>query len=245
DTTKIFHFDASAESLYGIHQKFLFLKKRNVPVKNCLIILDYALLSKTENQEGHIVRKHYLLTGESKFDFQFLFFKAYLDRNFLRAYYDLKITHHFKPYMQKVMLRKTFDYEPVTNELQLKSDEAAIGNGTFYNKKKINTFARKDTLTTKISPPVIDSMQWSFLNDIKSILVEDAADYKIIISPLYHQKYLNPADVKKLKDIFGPENVFDFSGKNKFTDDYRNYYDIIHYRPTVTRGILKMIYQKQ
>ncbi|MEO5572036.1 MAG: hypothetical protein ABIT08_00125, partial [Bacteroidia bacterium] len=42
DTTKIFHFDASAESLYGIHQKFLFLKKRNVPVKNCLIILDYA-----------------------------------------------------------------------------------------------------------------------------------------------------------------------------------------------------------
>ena len=35
---------------------------------------------------------------------------------------------------------------------------------------------------------------------------------------------LNESDLIYLKDTFGEDNVFDFSGINEFTNDYRNYY---------------------
>jgi hypothetical protein len=46
-----------------------------------------------------------------------------------------------------------------------------------------------------------------------------------------------------LSGIFGTERVFDFSGVNEFTTDFRNYYEESHYRPQVAREILKRIYE--
>ena len=44
---------------------------------------------------------------------------------------------------------------------------------------------------------------------------------KIIISPEYKQIRMNPADVEQLKNIFGSEHVYDFSGINQYTNDIR------------------------
>jgi hypothetical protein len=237
---KILHFDASGESLYGIHQKIVFLDKENVPIKNCLLPLDHLTLKKTTNHDGILGRKHYILSGENEPAFQFIFFKAFLDRRFLVAYFDMRINHTFKPYMRGVVNIRKWDYYPVNNELQQNAAEEEMKKGTYYT-KIIKGFKRKDTLT-KISPPTIGSVQLSYLNNIKKIFDKDSTSYKIIINPIYDQVYMNPGDVNKLKEIFGGENVFDFSGKNKFTDDYRNYYDRSHYRPVVSREILKIIY---
>ena len=54
---------------------------------------------------------------------------------------------------------------------------------------------------------------------------------------------LNESDLIYLKDTFGEDNVFDFSGINEFTNDYRNYYEISHYRPHVARKILEIVYE--
>ena len=69
--------------------------------------------------------------------------------------------------------------------------------------------------------------------------------YRVVVSPLYDQIKMNPEDVKALGEIFGAENVFDFSGVSEFTSDYRNYYDDSHYRPNVAREVLNIAYGKK
>jgi len=57
----------------------------------------------------------------------------------------------------------------------------------------------------------------------------------------YKQK-LSVDDVEKLQNVFGRNNVYDFSGHNLFTKDYNNYYETSHYRPSVAADILSIIY---
>ena len=70
-------------------------------------------------------------------------------------------------------------------------------------------------------------------------------NYRIIISPLYNQIKLNNQDLDYLKQLFGKDNVFDFSGINKFTKDYNNYYESSHYRPHIAREIMQLIYHDE
>lgn len=66
--------------------------------------------------------------------------------------------------------------------------------------------------------------------------------YKVVINPLYDQNKINSRDLATLKDIFGSDNVYDFSGVNWITSDYHNYYEESHYRPHVAKWILGKIY---
>ena len=59
--------------------------------------------------------------------------------------------------------------------------------------------------------------QTELLKEIDQICRKHNTSVKIIISPDYNQISINPADVEILKDIFGYENVFDFSGINEYT----------------------------
>ncbi len=77
------------------------------------------------------------------------------------------------------------------------------------------------------------------------MLNEDHAQYKIILSPLYSQVKLNEKDIKALCDIFGKENVFDFSGINDITNNMYNYYESYHYRPEVAKLMMDSIYRSK
>lgn len=55
--------------------------------------------------------------------------------------------------------------------------------------------------------------------------MKNNTSYKIVISPEFNQTNLDKTDVKKLEDIFGAANVFDYTGINKYTNDWHNYYE--------------------
>jgi hypothetical protein len=80
------------------------------------------------------------------------------------------------------------------------------------------------------------------LKEIKRILVKNKTNYKVIISPLYEQTKLNKHDINILTSIFGL-NLYDYSGKNNFTENKLNYYETSHYIPSVGDSILQMIYK--
>lgn len=84
--------------------------------------------------------------------------------------------------------------------------------------------------------------QIKLLSEIAKVFQDHHTKYKIIISPEYKQIRLNPADVEQLKEIFGAENVYDFSGINKYTNNIRNYYEGSHYRPCLGRQLLDSVY---
>ena len=91
-------------------------------------------------------------------------------------------------------------------------------------------------------PPVLMKPQIKLLSEMAEVFQTHHTNCKIIISPEYKQIRMNPADVEQLKNIFGSENVYDFSGINQYTNDIRNYYDGAHYRPCLGRQLLDSIY---
>ena len=93
----VYHFDASAESLYGIYKKIIFLDERGVNLKNCLLILDDVALAKSDNHKGHIAIKHPKVSRESALDFHLEFLRAFMTPRFLTGFLDYKIRNRIVP----------------------------------------------------------------------------------------------------------------------------------------------------
>jgi hypothetical protein len=90
--------------------------------------------------------------------------------------------------------------------------------------------------------PIIGPVQRGMLAEARDILARHGARWRVVSSPRYDQIRLPAADLAALQQIFTPEAVFDYAGKNDITDDRRNYYETFHYRPKVGRRILREIY---
>jgi hypothetical protein len=238
---KIFHFDASSESLLGINLKLKYLDKRSA-ISNCLIVLDCNTLATVTNQSDHLFAKHYALSGENRLSFHWKFLKVFLDRNFLVAYLDLKLRHRFRPYMADVLEARVWDYDPQHNELSLHSTvEKEISEGQYFTAKR-NTFSPREG-EARFSPEVIGPVQLRLLSEIEEILLRHRTNYRLVVSPLYNQVSLARQDLDILRSIFGANRVFDFSGVNELTSPIENYYEESHYRPIVSRAIIRSIYK--
>jgi len=238
-----FHFDAFGESLYGIYAKFKYLNLKNIKIANALIVLDSShMLQKVNNSSGRLYLKHPELSGQNKFFFHFENFRDFLSLEFLLLFWDFTIMGHEIP---KLSLVPQDPYDLPANEIRWDFVESVIAANPeqYYTKEKIQTFFKRDNLE-KYSPKTINSEQIKTLIEIKKILILNKTNYKIIISPVYDQIKFNKDDLNKLYEIFGKENVFDFSGVNAITENYLNFYDSrSHYRPHVADFILEKIYK--
>lgn len=239
-----FHFDGSSETLYAIDQKIKYINNKHQPFKNALFVLDYETLSTTIPLESHLFAVAPQLTGyRNWFTFHAAFIKAFLSPRFLCSYIDFRINREVKEYMKKGNLLddRPIYYDLSTNEEKYLHFEKLIAEDKYYTETKKAVFYNRDT-TEHYSPPAIGDKQLEILSGIQEILKKNNTNYKLVISPLYNQKKLNPADLKILREIFGENNVSDFSGINELTGDYRNYYEASHYRPHVARKVMECSY---
>ena len=122
-----------------------------------------------------------------------------------------------------------------------RTDSIIAADSAAYYAQKKDVFYTRDTIQ-HYGKPEIGPEQLRLLNNIKSILAAHHTNYRIVISPLYDQLKLDPADRAALEQIFGKEYVFDFSGINNITADKHNYYEISHYRIPACTYILDRIY---
>ena len=58
------------------------------------------------------------------------------------------------------------------------------------------------------------------LYEIHDILVRNNTNYKVILNPIYDQLLFSTEDKEFLLTLFGNNNIADFSGKNRITNDY-------------------------
>ena len=240
-----FHFDASAESIYGIYKKLDLLSLRHVPIKNVLIVLDEGTLNATGDSKGHLIMKHPLLSGRNPYAFQFEYVKSFFDFDFLQGLLLYELPNGTKKYTQALFENPPMDYEVESNEIQFTVFEKLIGtNSEEYYGRHRQAFYQRDTIE-HVSESAIHSEQKWMLNEIFRILRDEGADYRIVISPLYDQVRFNQDDLNFLVGTFGKGKVFDYSGINHLTNDMSNYYETHHYRPHVARWILHDMYQKK
>lgn len=241
-----FHFDASGENLYGIYKKVEYLDRKVSNIDNVLLLLSYGTLSGIKPKKGHLViNAPQLENGRNFFEFHLEFFKVFLNPRFLFAYFDFNLFGQIRNYMKSGYLLddRPLVYELSSNEIRFEYFEAMINKdeGLYYGPRKHIFYERTGKI--KYSPICIHAKHKMYLEEIKNIFCKHKTNYKIIISPLYDQVGLNKDDVKYLCEIFGTENVFDFSGINEFTNNYKNYYEDSHYRPHVARKIIEEIYK--
>ena len=108
--------------------------------------------------------------------------------------------------------------------------DSLIQAGVLYNRDKTQKFKEK-----QISPSEED-----LLLKIKEIFTKHNTNYYIVIPPLYDQLKFNLSDFQIIKNIFG-DNVYDYSGINKFTNDVYNYPDGIHFQYYLTKQIIDSV----
>ena len=238
-----FMFDASGESIYGIYTKLKYLDSKNVEIKNALIILCRdCSFSQTENHKGHLFVKHPATSGEDNLSFQFDFFKAFLSPKFLFNFYSYKILGNYKPFMSGYIENRKITFDTLTNEINIIDQETEIiqNPAEYYAKRNELFYSRIGEKTDSIQR--INKKQIFMLKEVKRILEKNNTNYKVVLSPLYEQIKFNHSDLLLLKNEFG-NNLYDFSGKNSFTDNKTNYYETSHFRPNVGDSIFKIIYK--
>jgi hypothetical protein len=237
-----FMFDASSESIYGIDIKLKYLFLKHVPLKNVLIVMCRdENFKESGNSSEHLYIKHPLLSGQSWLGFQLTFFKAYATPKFLWHFYDFMLTGKYKTNMTGYIEYRKMKYDTINNQQRILDQEEEITNNPseYYDKRKDLFYKRNGERVDSLQR--IKREHFILLEDIKNILEKSNTSYKIVLSPLYEQIAFNKKDLSLLNDVF-PGHVYDFSGKNIFTDKVTNYYETSHYRPQVGDSILKIIY---
>lgn len=235
----------TAESIAAVSMKLQALDKAGAPIKNLLLILDKGALQNDQLLTGHTNVLPPAISGISNFAFQQEFCQAFFFPSVLFPYLDYKLFHQYRPYMRGVINPYGAIRNTVTNDIVNPREKLIEEEGERYWEKRKGEFLKKDCLRDgkyKESPKVIREKQLRLLQDIQAICLKHQTSVKVIINPDYNQINLNPADVQVLESLFGPRNVFDFSGINEYTEDIHNYYEQGHYRPMLGARLLERIY---
>ncbi len=245
DSSSCFHFDGYGESLYLIHKKILYIDGRS-KINNAIICIDRDVLMQAEPYYSHL---HYtppkLVDNDNYLSFQFEYIKTYLQPEFFRAFAGFKLTNKIKPYMVETGIIDTmpYHYDLKHNEVgrQRSSD---IIDTSYYTEKVVAAFAKVNrTKEQTYFDNSIKEKQRLLLTDIKNVLDKNNTSYRVVINPMYDQKKLSVEDMTFLKSLF-KDNLYDFSGINKFTDSYYNYTDPSHFRAFVASKIMEIMYEK-
>lgn len=239
------HFDEAFGSISGVSDKVAFIDKNGGQLKNALLVIDHELLSRLEQKDNYLVISPPILKNyRNIIDFHKQHFIAFFNLTFLVALADYNMFGVFRPYMQNYIDNSHSTYLPQYNEIQKPFAEKKIAEGVYYDAELLKSFENvQEPGSYSLEELSIEEIEC--LKDIKEIFNKHKTSYKIVISPLYDQVKLNRKTYHILCSIFGKENIYDFSGVNKWTKDYHNYYEILHYRPCVAAEIMDIIYNSK
>lgn len=243
---KAFHYDASGESIKALRDKVIFINNKGEKIDHALLIFDDFLLSLTDPLTGPVSEPHPAVSGGGWLNFHAVYFKAFLSEFYFVKFLDYKTNRTFRPYMKGVVETRPITYDPISNDFYLEIyDKEIEKDPQGYARKHPEAYPPRDTVNYHETRKVIGRKQKMLLYDIAAVFKNQKTNFKIIFSPTYDQVHFNKTDLAVIQEIFGKENVFDFSGKNEFTRDWKNFYESFHYRPKVARAILDSIYSKQ
>lgn len=242
--SKAFIFDGSGEGIWGISKKAEYLDELGDTIRNALLVLDRTLLKTTKMNEGHIAIPMPVVSKSSYSKYYLTFLEASLDPKFIISYIDYSIFRKYRKYMKLFIVRDEIKpkFNPINCDYSPGYDEVIRVDSIGYYKKLINNGEFYDRPVEKKWKCEITDLEIEQLKSIKNIFSKHNTKYTIIISPAYDQIPLEDEQLELLNKIFGKENIFNFSGKNKYTENISNHYESWHYKPIVANDIMRIIY---
>lgn len=241
-----FHFDALGETLWGVRNKIRYLDQSGIPLKYVLWTLDEELLSVTKNRDGYQVISPPALSGASTTRFYKTFIQSMLEPEMALAYLDYSIFGQYRGYMNNIVRKSpgALSMDPITADLYYTIEEEIQKNPEAYYQPIQHIFYTRDaeSISRDVESPLSQD-QLDLIVEIATILDKHNAECRIIINPLYNQIPFNQSWLQVLNHYFGEENVYDFSGKNQWTESVENYYETSHFRPHVANQLMEIVYR--
>lgn len=236
-----YHMGVNDETLFGIEAKLHFLSQQGYEIDHALLLLDHRLLSLSANQNVHIFRESYRVSGETKSSYYQRFVIAFLKPNFQKAYWQYKWNGSITD--DNVLWDPGFKFHKETGDIDYARMDSLIHLDSlkFYEEINADYFYTRDSTETST---VISTQGWSLLKSIADKLKKNNTQLRLVITPNYDQIPLHDSDLSGLQELFGTQNVFNYSGKNKFTNDIGNYYEHKHFKPYIANELLKQIYAR-
>jgi hypothetical protein len=248
ENTRQYLFQAWAESLTGIEQKIDYIDKNGNDIDNAIVMLDIPFsFSEEQLSQKVLFIKHYKFSKQSKLAFQAALFYGFAQK-------PSKWASSIKAYLHPVIA--VFPADTISNdwgtrnryaEFSVQPQKDSLSNCSATNKaaflQQIDHFSDADL---QVSEPLINEMFLRKLTHIKEVFDRHQTDYRIVISPgyCYTHPAINPKDLYLLREIFGDDKVFDYSGKNNITMDCYNFSDPNHFGLSVGWQIIEDMYNK-
>jgi hypothetical protein len=212
-------------------------------MSNVIVLLDRDnSFAPSIDSTGHLYIRHPLISGGSRLAFQYSFFKGYLHPKFLVSFYAYVFRNQYRPFMKNCISQTGIIYDSVTNEIDLSEieNEIKVDSMKYYSQLKGILYDRKGETTDTVSR--IRGQYLEMLDTICQIFKRNNTNYKVIIGPVYDQVRFCEKDMNILREKF-TDHLYDFTGKNYFTEDKGHYYESNHFRPSVGDSILKIVYK--
>lgn len=241
-----FRFFSNSEGLGDLVLKLEALDRQpNQPIKNLLIVAEPVLLNMSVEQRGvmHIMPPE--VSGRSAASYQTTFLQGFFRTDFFIPYMHYLFSKKYDDSMNRIINNvKQFRTRYTNDEILHIADYRKEQGNNFYENDAWN-----DILKNKPKPytrqPIIKAPQLECLLKIKAICKKHNTNVKIAIGPELKPGYINDADIKTLKQIFGKNNVVNYnSSEYSRYSDYHNFYDHAHYTREVGQHILKDLYSK-
>lgn len=232
----------NAESLAGLDMKLHAMERDHARIDNVLIVLDASSLGDDRQRDGweHILPPE--VSGKSNLLTQVQMMRTFILPDFLLPYLKYKLTGQISS-SAKCMNPYGRIRNPENNDSYNPRERMIARQGEAYwqglDAKKLPTRTHRQV----VGPVYIFAPQARKLLDIAALLKRHHTNYRIVISPDYKQVAMNPKDRESLYVIFGRKNVFDFTGVNRFTADYHDYYEAAHYRPRLGDRVMRAVYR--
>lgn len=238
-TALAFHLDQSGDGCPGALERLRFVYAHVPEVKNVLLVVDAIFLEQTHEDGGIQYRTPWQMKQKKDyFAFQIAALRFFLSWNGIKSYWQIGEDYkHILPYYYDERHEPHF----IGKEQALAQDPENYYAHYAMQHSPIYRFPQRDTIE-QVGAPVLRKENIRMLSEIHDLFVQGGTNYKVVVSPVYDQVKLNPRDKAVLDSLFGEKNVYDFSGINEFTQDSLNYYEASHYRPCVSKQLLKIMY---
>lgn len=239
-----FHFDSSGESPRSLYLKLKYLQSQNVDLKYALIVVPPQWFAFKDRNEPPFINHPDIDPDISIWDYHWLFFKGFLNREFFRAYVASAFTgKNLRVGKVTAVETQPFVIHNTTNEEvnSIWDDSIRIHPTEFYSQRKAFFDIKR---VPHLLPQFSDSESERYVDGIAQILTEEKTDYYVVIGPTLDKSQMNSIDKAILQKAFGT-HLKDYTTTMNWVSDIDTcYYDPIHYRYPVASLILDSIYSQ-
>ena len=240
-----FLFQAWGETLTGIEQKIEYIDDMGGGLKNVIILFDIpgSFTGKQLPTNANTI-KDPNISGQPKWKYQLTLLADFIQK----PSQWIRTLHNPTPAITFDTI--TNDWDSNNRFADLSTPPAKDSLSSLSSKAKaafLIDISNKTDDDLVCSDPVISHEAELQLRHIRELFDQNRTDYKIIITPAYCFSFpsISPLDLSIMELVFGKNNVYDFSGKNRFTEDYNNFSDPNHFGQHVGWVIIESIYNQK